>query len=520
MLHVLSGEWPFPGEAVQVNPNDPNDVIGLTEFCRREEYVNKIGDKHVLMQLIRSCLSNSPSHRPTSTEVHQQVSAVAVNHPPSFSNKLEMLERIKVLGEEKERIMGEKNDAITERDAVLREKDRISATLEESKVNVNNLRTRHRIEVDNILLEVADLKDDNKYLHEIVNSKDQQLASKDGLIASKSKTIQCLQDQLGQALKTQAAKNNINVFSPGVKLIFTPCTNLPVSSYFGQAIVGGGCVYVGLYGASKVLKYNSIADVWSKLPDTPVTKYSIGHLDKKLLLVGGQLPSKEATPNIYEFDESSQTWLASTSIPPMPTARSSSTTISWTSPAALIVCGGRDHQSLPSNAVEVYHSKTSQWFTASPLPAPRDSATHAIVNNTLYLIGGYEEYNLGSCKKTVMSVSIPHLLESCFQPSGSSPVQWWSRSTSIPDVPYYCCTATSLGGCLLAIGGSKSAYDSSVSSVYAYCPLTSSWVLIGELPEPLCDCIAASLPTGELLVLGGWSSAGMQTSAVYKLVLI
>ena len=57
------------------------------------------------MRLIQLCLSmtcNGPSHRPASSEVHQQVSAVADDHPPSFANRVEMLERIKVLGEEKE----------------------------------------------------------------------------------------------------------------------------------------------------------------------------------------------------------------------------------------------------------------------------------------------------------------------------------------------------------------------------------------------------------------------------------
>ena len=46
MVHVLSGQWPFPGEAVRVNPrypNNPNDLVGVTEFDRREEYINLIG---------------------------------------------------------------------------------------------------------------------------------------------------------------------------------------------------------------------------------------------------------------------------------------------------------------------------------------------------------------------------------------------------------------------------------------------------------------------------------------------
>ena len=67
MVHVLSGQWPFPGEAVRVNsrdPNNPNDLVGVTEFDRREEYINLIGNEHPLMTLIQGCLSNSPSPAP------------------------------------------------------------------------------------------------------------------------------------------------------------------------------------------------------------------------------------------------------------------------------------------------------------------------------------------------------------------------------------------------------------------------------------------------------------------------
>ena len=100
MVHVLSGQWPFPGEAVRVNPrnpNNPNDLVGVTEFDRREEYISLIGNEHPLMTLIQQCLSNSPSHRSTSSEVHQRASAVAADHPPSFTNRVEMMERIKHL---------------------------------------------------------------------------------------------------------------------------------------------------------------------------------------------------------------------------------------------------------------------------------------------------------------------------------------------------------------------------------------------------------------------------------------
>ena len=117
MVHVLSGQWPFPGEAVRVNPrnpNNPNDLVGVSEFDRREEYINLIGNEHPLMTLIQGCLSNSPFHRPTSSEVHQRVSAVAADHPHSFTNRVEMMDRIKTLREEREAIRMEKEHMQTQ----------------------------------------------------------------------------------------------------------------------------------------------------------------------------------------------------------------------------------------------------------------------------------------------------------------------------------------------------------------------------------------------------------------------
>ena len=192
LVHVLSGQWPFPGEAVRVNPrnpNDPNDLVGVTEFDRREEYINKIDNQHPLMHLIQLCLSNSPSHRPTSCEVHQQVSAVSAEQPASFANRVEMLERIKALGEEKEAARMEKNNALaekdeqiaelkrekdeqikelkTERDTAIGEKKQISAELKETQSSMKRLQHLHSIQLEEMQLKVCGLKDENEHLQTI-----------------------------------------------------------------------------------------------------------------------------------------------------------------------------------------------------------------------------------------------------------------------------------------------------------------------------------------------------------------
>ena len=167
--------------------------------------------------------------------------------------------------------------------------------------------------------------------------------------------------------------------------------------------------------------------------------------------------------------------------------------------------------------VEVYHSRTSQWHIVNSLPFPRYCMTHAVIHDMLYLIGGAEGTGLNTSKKTVVSTSIPQLLDTCLQ---SSTIQW--QSLSIPDVPYYWSTSASLGGCLLVVGGQKDQPswppipNSVVTSVHAYCPFTSSWILIDELPQPIFDCTTASLPTGELLVIGGVTPSGRATNTTYK----
>ena len=109
--------------------------------------------------------------------------------------------------------------------------------------------------------------------------------------------------------------------------------------------------------------------------------------------------------------------------------------------------------------------------------------THTVIHDVLCLVGGYEGQYLESSTKTVLSASIPQLLESCSQPSRTLPMQW--KSLSIPDTPNYHSTPASLGGCLLVVGGSTRpniSVSSKVSSVHAYCPSSLSWVLVGELP--------------------------------------
>ena len=460
MVHVLNGQWPFPGEAVQgVNPKNPNDVVGVTEFDRREEYINLIGNEHPLMTLIQQCLSNSPSHRPTSSEVHQRVSAVAADHPPSFTNRVEMMERIKALGKENETIIMEKK----------------------------GLRT-----------EIGRL---------------QLMSSSNHPSDSPTSMASNLREQLPPDITDSPVS-----FPSSTRLKFTNMTDMPLPLNGANLVYVKGSVYVhGKYEDDRdIFQYNICDGRWKTLHKPPITYFSLCSLFGKILLIGGWLHDiiPRRLGSILEFDEASQQWVRSTSIPPMPTARSSATAVSWTSPPALIVCGGQNDQEESMTVVEVYHSSTLQWHTLCPLPFPRSHIMYTVIHDSLFLVGGDDLPHHATT--SVIFTSVSSLLDECCQSSqrASTCHRQWQY---LPDTPAYCSGAASLGGCLLAIGGQSRYYAGSVfSSIHAFSLSTSSWIHVGDLPHPHTECGAITLPSGELFVIGGEEVTFDDSTSAYK----
>ena len=138
MIHVLSGTWPLPSEATQANPNnpdDPDDLIAVSEFNRRKESVKIIKQDHPLLLLIKRCVSNGSTHRPTSSDVLQQVSDITNEYMTSFTNKVEMLQWIKTLETESQDMHGQIIKLKTEKDALIAENEEVSSRLDDYETN-------------------------------------------------------------------------------------------------------------------------------------------------------------------------------------------------------------------------------------------------------------------------------------------------------------------------------------------------------------------------------------------------
>ena len=266
------------------------------------------------------------------------------------------------------------------------------------------------------------------------------------------------------------------------------------------SVVAQERVYVGGGAASKdedehtVMLYEQGAG-WRTLPRYQYCYFAMAILQDHPTLVGGQDPSGEKVTNqIAVWD--SQQWTHP--YPSMPTPRHSPavvTYIKW-----LMVAGGEDGGTHFLSTVEIMDATNKQWFTTTPLPVRCRDMTSAIVGDKCYLMGGFTNHNQHN--KQVFHVSISAITSQTPSQSAITPVQWHT----LPDTPLEYSAALALHGSLLAVGGRHSFRDSS-SAIHLYQPGSRQWVKVGDLPTARSSCSCTLLPSGEILVAGGYNTS-------------
>ena len=100
MIHMFSGQWPES----QVGPicTEKGRMIPVSEVEQREVFLRAIGNDHPLMDLIHRCISNDPQLRPRhASDIVEQLVAMVLKYPTSFTNRLEMLKRIERVEQKK-----------------------------------------------------------------------------------------------------------------------------------------------------------------------------------------------------------------------------------------------------------------------------------------------------------------------------------------------------------------------------------------------------------------------------------
>ena len=159
MIHIFSGRWPEPQVGQTRIENE--QLVPVTEAERREVFLRAIGNDHPLMDLILRCINNDPRRRAHASEVVERMTAIVLQFPASFANRLEMLRQIEDLIDEK-RVLREEEEAENQR----KDKEILKWQDEAKEKDDENIRLNlvYSSEVEQLKLEVRDLNAQNHFL--------------------------------------------------------------------------------------------------------------------------------------------------------------------------------------------------------------------------------------------------------------------------------------------------------------------------------------------------------------------
>ena len=198
----------------------------------------------------------------------------------------------------------------------------------------------------------------------------------------------------------------------------------------------------------------------------------------------------------------------------MLTARSSVAAIGLKS--ALLVAGGVTEKGESTNLVEVFKFDSMQWFTTESinLPPPIHSLSLAILDDTLYAMGGYTCASGQTLKSNqVLSASISDILDFAeYDEINSDAID--SHWKVLQPTPTFQPGAVVLDGHLLAVCGHGAAeMDTASKKIFAFGPPINSWSYISDLPSDVECTTSTALSLKEVLVVG---RDGDKNTTVFK----
>ena len=279
--------------------------------------------------------------------------------------------------------------------------------------------------------------------------------------------------------------------------------------------VGGGWTPQTARDDARLYIHAPTPDTWSHI-ETPVFWFALITYHSQLVLVGGKELVGEYFPvtnKLWTLTEHGQ-WRET--LPPMTKKHCHASAVEFSD--NILVAGGVDDEGRKVNIVEVYNGH--HWGEVQCLPKPCCDMKSTVLNGHWYLMGGEGQ------GKEVYYASLDSLVASCRLSEKPLPSVW----KRLPDVPRAHSSTAVFGNRLIAVGGAYPAvlideysqitigggvYSSPSSSIHAYSPHTQSWVRVGNMSLGLyCTCTAV-LPTGDLMVIGGWRDAAI-VSYVHK----
>ena len=272
--------------------------------------------------------------------------------------------------------------------------------------------------------------------------------------------------------------------------------------YDAQCVLLQDKIYLGGYTPSlesHASLFISSTDLnsWSQVT-TPTRYYGLTTYHSQVVLVGGIEHDTGMVTNKLWTLKGETNWQPS--LPPMPTSRYYSSALNNGSPECLVVSGGQASGREGVNVVEIL--KDNEWSSVQPLPKACSHLKSILHKGRLYLMGGWGQ------GPSVFHCKLESLLNEDYSQEMSHSSGLWSEL----QIHLKRSSPSSFENQLISTGGLSGAVS---SEICAYSPHTLSWLHVGNLPIELFSTATIVLPTGKLVVLGGFSTSG-RSNRVFK----
>lgn len=194
--------------------------------------------------------------------------------------------------------------------------------------------------------------------------------------------------------------------------------NMPTASYNTAVTSVDGKIYAigGDRFLDKNQMYNPSTEIWETLTPMPTARQHIkaAVVDNKIYIIGGLESWSKVSAKNEVYNPQTDTW---EEMAPIPTPKHNYSTVIYND--KIYIFGGSTQigadiwsQTL---SVEVYDPATNTWATSTPLPSKRFNPGIALINDKIYIVGGF------SGDDVLTNVDI-------FDPVKGV----WSKATSLP----------------------------------------------------------------------------------------
>jgi N-acetylneuraminic acid mutarotase len=171
--------------------------------------------------------------------------------------------------------------------------------------------------------------------------------------------------------------------------------------------------------------YDPATNSWTRkasIPN-PVASYASAVVNNKIYIISGCTPSGNITGLVQVYDPQTDNWSLAAPIP-NPVENAAAGAVLNAASDAVYVIGGctESHRLSGSNFNQVYFPENDSWTTSTPISVNINALSVAVVNNTLYAIGGISDnssfYSSSIYQYAPAELTTPH---STVQPSQSQP---------------------------------------------------------------------------------------------------